>query len=336
MKKYQIIWVKKDGTTNELIGSAASKAPNDITSIATSCGYINKFAITQKYKNKLLEVLYRVFSLIKAIKSCEKDSLILLQYPCFNEKIFRYIKYFLPKRNYVTVVHDLNSIRIEGKISKAEVSSLSMYNKIIVHTPEMKEYLSAYLPSKTTFYILECFPYLTKLRHTNNNISNEVCFAGNIDKSLFLNNLIPIVKNIKFKLYGKMTRPIPIHKNIEYCGLFNPDEISILNGKWGLVWDGISIDSCSGTWGNYLKIIAPHKFSLYIAACIPTIVWDQSAMARLIKKYGIGITISNLNELENKITSVSPQEYENIIKNILEVQSTIINGNTLKELLYNE
>ena len=165
---------------------------------------------------------------------------------------------------------------------------------------------------------------------------NEVCFAGNIDKSIFLQEYIQTLKKTKLRLYGRMKRKFPLNQNVTYCGMFNPDNISILSGNWGLVWDGDSIESCSGTWGNYLKIIAPHKFSLYLAAGIPVIVWNQSAMAKLVEKYSIGICISNLQELENKISLVSIDFYNTLINNVLIIQKKIKKGDVLMKIFNNE
>lgn len=333
MKKYQIIWAKKDGKTREIIGSAASKAPNDVTIIARECGYNAKYVFNSNLKNKTLSVLINFCNLIKALGQCEKGSTILLQYPCFNENIFQFARFFFPKRKYITVVHDINSIRLKGKISKAEISSLSIFNEIIVHSPEMKDYLSKYLQTNIKYHILGCFPYLTESVCKKSEVLNEVCFAGNIDKSIFLKDFIPHIKNIKLKLYGKMEHQIPKNSKVEYCGMFNPNDISSLSGSWGLVWDGNSIETCSGTWGEYLRIIAPHKFSLYIAAGIPVIVWDKSAMARIVKEKGIGIIITNLYDLEKKISSVSNIQYIDILKSIAILQKKLKDGENLKSLI---
>lgn len=330
MKKYQIIWASKDGKSNEIIGSAATKAPNDITIIARDCKYKDKYIFYPHITIKAISVLIKFYLLIKALNKCEKDSTILIQYPCFNEKLFQYAKFLFPKRNYITIIHDLNSIRLNGEISKTEVKALSIFNTIIVHSPEMKDYLSRYLSPKVNYHILGCFPYLTNSINQIPESIDEVCFAGNIDKSTFLKEFIPHVQQIKLKLYGKMEQKLTLNSNVKYCGMFNPNNISSLCGSWGLVWDGNSIETCSGTWGEYLKIIAPHKFSLYIAAGIPVIVWEKSAMARLVKEYNIGLTISNLNELNQKLLSVNKKE---INSNISQFQKLYIKGDILKSFL---
>lgn len=330
MKRYQIIWAERDGQTNEIVGSASSKAPKDISVIARKCGYEEKYVLRSKNNNKFFSVLFDFFSLVKELRKTDHKCKILLQYPCFNEKIFQFARFFFPKRRYIIVIHDLNSIRVNGQISKAEVFSLSIFNEIIVHSLEMKDCISVHLPKNIRYHVLHCFPYLTDSLCKTSDNHDEVCFAGNLDKSYFLKEFISKVEQIKLKLYGKMEHILPQNINVEYCGMFNPDDISSLSGSWGLVWDGNSTETCSGTWGEYLKIIAPHKFSLYIAAGIPVIVWSESAMARIVRQYKLGITVSSLSNIEMEIKRSNQTEY---VVNIQKFKELFITGKKLKEVL---
>lgn len=333
MKKYQIIWAHRDKKNDEVVGNAATKPSSDVAFIAHKCGYAEKYVIIPCVKNKLLDVIVRLHCLISVIRSCEKGSVILLQYPCFNERVFQYAKFFLKGRKLITVVHDMNSIREAGTLSKAEIASLSVFSEIIVHSPEMKQYLSPYFSNVIKFHILGCFPYLSSSECETPSFSNEVCFAGNIDKSVFLTRFFPIIRSLKLKLFGRMEHSLELNDRVEYCGMFKPDNIEALRGSWGLVWDGESLDSCSGTWGEYLRIIAPHKFSLYIAAGIPVIVWDKSAMARIVREKGIGLTVSSLNELEEIIANVSAVEYGDFISHLHIVSQEVRDGKMLNAIL---
>ena len=197
----------------------------------------------------------------------------------------------------------------------------------------MKQYLSPYFSDNIQFHILGCFPYLSSSECETPSLSNEVCFAGNIDKSVFLAKFFPTIRSLKLKLFGRMEHSLELPGTVEYCGIFRPDDITALRGSWGLVWDGESLDSCSGTWGEYLRIIAPHKFSLYIAAGIPVIVWDKSAMARIVRERGIGLTVSSLNELEEKISIITNRQYNDMVKSISVINRNCIKGKCLMSLL---
>ncbi|KAA4029819.1 hypothetical protein F3F38_02410, partial [Bacteroides ovatus] len=216
MKKYQIIWAHRDKKNDEVVGNAATKPSSDVAFIAHKCGYADKYVIIPRVKNKLLEVIVRLYSLISVILSCEKGCVILLQYPCFNERVFQYAKFFLKGRKLITVVHDMNSIREAGTLSKAEIASLSVFSEIIVHSPEMKQYLSPYFSNVIKFHILGCFPYLSSSECETPSFSNEVCFAGNIDKSVFLTRFFPIIRSLKLKLFGRMEHSLELNDRVEY------------------------------------------------------------------------------------------------------------------------
>lgn len=331
MNKYQIIWV--NGNENgRMVEMASSKAPYDVSLIARECGYTDKFIVVPNMRLKLINVAIRVFKLVREVRRCGKRCKILLQYPCFNERIFQYVKYLMRNRIFVTVVHDMNSIREKGFLSRSETSSLSLFDELIVHSPEMETCLRPYIKATAHLHVLGCFPYLTSSTCSTPVLGNEVCFAGNIDKSMFLRYLIPELGKIRLNLYGHMRCCFPLDENVKYYGIFQPENISVLRGSWGLIWDGDSIGSCSGTRGEYLRIIAPHKFSLYIAAGIPVIVWDQSAMAKVVVERRIGLTISSLYDLEQTISRVSEKQYHDMLTAISELRDEVVSGMSLKRI----
>ena len=90
--------------------------------------------------------------------------------------------------------------------------------------------------------------------------------------------------------------------------------ISNLKGKYGLVWDGDSLDTCSGLTGEYLKINNPHKLSLYLAVGLPVIIWEKAAEAEFVLKENVGVTVKSLYELPQRLATVSYNDY-NIMKN---------------------
>ena len=99
-------------------------------------------------------------------------------------------------------------------------------------------------------------------------------------------------------------------ENISYHGRIGSDEfIRTVKADWGLVWDGDTIDGCSGIWGSYLRINNPHKTSFYLRAGLPVIVWEESAMASFITSNHLGIAVNSLNELPEKLKAITSDEY---------------------------
>ena len=119
-----------------------------------------------------------------------------------------------------------------------------------------------------------------------------------------------------------------------YHGAFPPEELpDIIEGAFGLVWDGNGTDGCEGAAGKYLRINDPHKLSLYLASGMPVIVWKKAAIARFVKDNKVGFAVENLNEIPNEIMQMTADEYEIIKSNVLEVSARIRKGYYLKTAL---
>lgn len=223
---------------------------------------------------------------------------------------------FLGKHYLVSVVHDVDSIRVGGNLSANERTVLSHFKELYVHTENMRAFFEPRLKKGIKYHVLDCFPYLAAPNEEPRRLSKEVCFAGNLDKK-FLANFIRVERNIDFVLYGTWKNNVADqYENVSYLGCFTSENVQHIKGSWGLVWDGDSMDTCSGTWGDYLKIIASHKFSMYLAAELPIIVWKQSAMADLVEQNHLGITINSLSELSECIAHIPIEEYNDMVTSI--------------------
>ena len=121
--------------------------------------------------------------------------------------------------------------------------------------------------------------------------------------------------------------------NATYHGSFKPDElIANLYGAYGLVWDGSSTETCSGSYGKYLRINNPHKVSLYIAAGIPVVIWKEAALCSLIEENALGFGISSLDELEEALKS-HEHLYQSYRNNVLNMKEKVCSGGFLKYVL---
>ena len=115
--------------------------------------------------------------------------------------------------------------------------------------------------------------------------------------------------------------------NITYKGSFPPDDLPfVLEGGFGLVWDGISSETCAGVWGEYLKYNNPHKTSLYLASGLPLVIWEKAALADFVVKNGCGITVASLFDIPEAINKVTKDEYEAMLRNTKEVSEKLDSG----------
>lgn len=270
-----------------------------------------------------------------------QKTVLIIQYPQYalaksRSLIFRII-HILLKGEIILFIHDIESFRNNYPISNDSDLDylLKVSDYIILHTENMKDRLirESNVDVKK-IKILGPFDYLT-----NDNITiektirgNKVIFAGNLNKSEFISKLGEI-ENITFNLYGKIDNKEILSKNAKYKGFFDPNKISSLEGDWGLVWDGNSINKCSGILGEYLKYNSPHKFSLYIAAGIPVIVWKESGLSKYVEENKIGITVDKLSDIGNILTSMTEIEKEEIKHNVSILSSKLRSGYYTKKVI---
>ena len=103
---------------------------------------------------------------------------------------------------------------------------------------------------------------------------------------------------------------------LTYHGFMASDDfIAKAEADFGLVWDGDSLDECTGDWGEYLRINDPHKTSFYLRAGIPVIVWSQAAMAPFIEEQKVGIAVDGIHQLSEKLATLSAADYQQMRQN---------------------
>ena len=157
--------------------------------------------------------------------------------------------------------------------------------------------------------------------------------AGNFDikKAKYARQL---PDNPEFSIFGINFEEENLPQNVHYKGAFSPEELPYyLEGGFGLVWDGDSPYTCSGMFGEYLKMNNPHKASLYLASGFPIIVWRQSALSDFVTKNNCGILVDSLFEIAERLDSISNDEYEELIRNSKKIGDNIRNGHYLKVAL---
>ena len=317
---------------------AGNKARSDVLAIAEAIGYkhISLFRSGAIKPVVLLQLIHGSLSVLGRVKRNEK---VLIQYPYYpsmvNKFLFGILGFGKKLRGYKLelVIHDVIGMRSDftsndnEKIALArEVAQMQSFDKVICHNKVMKAALKSFSPN-INFVVLGPFDYLYKGNPVSIDVQTpwRVMVAGNLGKNKcgYLYKL-PEWNNIRLDLYGMNFEGNTVN-NAEYHGSFPPDElISHLEGHFGLVWDGDSLDTCSGTFGRYLKYNNPHKFSLYLAAGIPLIVWDQSALAEYVQKYNLGLCVSSLTDIEDMLNNLSSEAYEEMRNSVMEYRKGII------------
>lgn len=229
-------------------------------------------------------------------------------------------------------VHDLESLRVKNISENDEFQRFNDFNGLIVLTDRMKQWFIK-RGYKGRIVTIDMWDYLMKEFSVQNKEFNAIAFAGNLNKSAFIDKLKNL--NTRFSLYGKCDekrKEQVIANNVQYRGMFLPEELPYkINEGWGLVWDGDSIACCSGDYGEYLKYNIPHKTALYLASGIPIFVWKEAAISDFVRAKGIGFLIESLDEIDYIVSNVSSEEYDEMCNNVKKVRKEIITGEHIKK-----
>lgn len=237
----------------------------------------------------------------------------------------------------IFLVHDLPSLRVDHaktfKMTDGEMCAAA--DIIIVHNERMKKYIAeTFGAAENKLKVLGLFDYLCDFREMpKRGKGKDIIIAGNLNraKAGYLEKLSE-QKDLAFRLYGGKDQN-PEGDNVHYHGSFSPEELpGRLEGNFGLVWDGDSEKTCSGNFGEYLRINNPHKTSLYLAAGIPVIAWREAAIAEIISDQKLGITVSELGEISGKIDAISEAEYAQMQANVKVVGNALRTGAHLRSV----
>ena len=319
---------------------AGTKARNDAETILNRFGAhpVNKrqFILQSREDESIYSNVKNRFELLPFFLKAEllKGKYVFIQYPMLAfDWTDRYFNILSKNNKIVLLVHDLQSLR-RGDIEacKKEIQTLNIADTLILHNKFMKEKLISYGLTVNNILCLDLFDYLCK-EETCQKRSNAIAFAGNLNKSEFLYEMFEKNKKVDFNIYGNSDERLRNYKNVRYHGSYLPDELpSVLNGKFGLVWDGNDINTCSGPLGEYTKINNPHKLSLYIASGIPVIVWKEAAIAEFVKNNKIGIIVDDIADLEKSL-KINEDDYRRMKDNVMELRKKIIHGEYLLNIL---
>lgn len=283
--------------------------------------------------SKIKKLFYRLITIPRLFNGQHYDELIF-QYPTYSSFL---MKKMVPKMREHTdklyfLVHDVESLRIftnDQKYWEGEKALFNSTDGLIVHDSKMHQWLFEH-GITVPMVELGIFDYHNPQPiQKDENYQRSICFAGNLSKSSFLNELS--LKRAQLHIYG----PYPEKQylpGVTYKGIYSPDELpKHLTENFGLVWDGSSAQTCDGKYGNYLRYNAPHKTSLYLSTGIPVIIWKQAALAEFVIKHHVGIVVDSLEDIDTIITNMTSEQYSKMKNNAIKLAEELRGGHFCKQ-----
>jgi hypothetical protein len=320
------------------INNAGNKAKTDNEVTLRQMGVQNLGLHTTYYNSKIVTFFLDLAGIIKMMLTIKPGDIVVLQYPI--KKYFAFICNFAHLRHAKTIalIHDLGCMRRKKLTIGQEIKRLMHADYVIASNEKMQNWLTQHGFTKPTG-ALQLFDYRSKSMASKpakqmSDISPSLVYAGALAprKNSFLLKMQQNIKNYQLEIYGNENGlpGLQAGNKVHLHGFIDSESfISSVKGDFGLVWDGDSTDTCSGNFGEYLRWNSPHKVSFYLRAGLPIIIWKEAALAPFIEKEGIGFSISNLNELNERLKKISVDDIQNMRAQVERVSDRLRSGSFL-------
>lgn len=319
--KYLISW--HDSSKN----TGGTKAKDDVEFFLRNQGY----KIIDTPHNKYLKMLYVIFVLPFVCLKIRRG-VIYVQFPTgipFQMKmIIFFIKHF-SGAELAYIIHDIETLRIwndgndHPESEQTEMSFLKEADGIVSLNHKMTDWLIE-KGIKAPITDMKIWDYNNPKPLTDSReYKKSIVFAGNLGKSTFLKKWdleTPI------DVYGPNAAD-KYPSNVSYKGVLAAEELpGALVQSFGLVWDGNSMDTCTGNYGSYLRINDPHKVSLYLSSGLPIIIWSEAALADIVRDEKLGITVDSLKDVDRALSEVKVDDYQKMCSNVQNIAKLMRKG----------
>ncbi len=338
-------FLKDSGARN-----AGNKARNDVEEIVKREGYQPLLlTVDDWYQMGTLKAQqHKAKALAQAFSQLKSGDQLLIQFPMLHHSFFTTRLVRKIQRRGVKVyfiIHDFEALRYANldtvplkhkiRVHLQESSLLKIADGIIAHNPIMKSVLVDKGVEADKIVSLGIFDYLIPNFQEKMGLTKNlpIIVAGNLaqEKAGYLYSL---PEEPAYNLYGVGFDESRALANETYFGSFLPDELpAVLEGGFGLVWDGDSAETCSGVFGEYLRYNNSHKASLYLASGFPLVVWKQSALSHFVLENGCGIAVESLHYLSQAIAQLDDKDYQDLLVNAKRIGQKIRNGSYLTNAL---
>lgn len=343
MKEHRLCFISRNYYN---LTTAGNKAKADNEDTLTEMGAVNLGLHRTVINSKIIAFFLDLFGIIRTCFLLKKGDVLFLQYPV--KKYFSFLCRIArwKEAKTISIIHDIGSIRTHRLTPQQEVNRLSNSDYIIASNERMLEWLKGHGMRKP-MGALGIFdyraPFFNQTSPTNPvkdkaepNIKIVYAGALHIKKNPFLIQLSQKLTEWNLIIYGNKDglsgweeNPHIIHK-----GFAPSDEfIRSVEADFGLVWDGDSLETCSGVFGEYLRWNSPHKVSFYIRAGLPVIIWKEAAVTSILEKEEVCIAIGTLQELEAKLKELTSDDIANLKRNAKRLAERLNQGYFLRQAL---
>lgn len=296
-----------------------------------------------KKEGLLLVKLLRIVQAFTWYLRLPSDSIVLFHLPIIPRATKLLLKLLQRKGIFtVAILHDIDGLRFNNpKDLEEEKKVLGNFQHVIVHNTRMQSFVSSFYPVEQTSLLWLFDYYCSSDTFLDRSLNNEIAVAANLEKAVYvktyLANWLQEHPDVAVHLYGGSGSKDILQRfppNLSYHGAVHPDALPAqLEGSFGIVWDGTRLDTCDGPVGNYLRYNSPHKLSLYLAASLPVIVWNESAMAPWVIEQEVGIVAASWDDAVRQLNKLAPDTYNQWHQKAKKIGSRLRKGYYLNTVL---
>ncbi len=342
MGNYRLCYITRNYRGVE---GSGNKAKTDNEDTLVEMGAVNLGLRRTFHDNKALKFILDLTGVIRYCFALRKGDIVVLQYPVKKYFAFLCRVAHLRGAKVVTLIHDLGSMRRKKLTIAQEISRLMHADYVIASNDVMRQWLDKH---GFTHHLgaLGLFDYRSKTTHqeekeekgTEVPKERSIVYAGALAmrKNAFILQLPDVIKGYKMHIYGNRSG-LPELKESDrliFHDFMPADQfIQGVEGDFGFVWDGDSVDSCTGNFGEYLLYNSPHKVSFYLRAGMPIIIWEEAALAKLVEEEGIGFGIGSIKQLNTRLASITEEQMAAMRDNVRRVSDTLAHGGFFRKAL---
>lgn len=321
------------------VNGAGNKAKTDNEDTLQQMGAINLGLPRTFYPNKVITFFLDLAGVIKYVFTIHQGDVMLLQYPIKKYFAFLCCVAHLRGAKTIALIHDLGSFRRKKLTTEKEIRRLMNADYVIASNDTMRQWLKDH-GYQHPMGSLGLFDYrsTTQSKPQKPSYPLRLVYAGALAmrKNAFLLKLAECELPFELHIYGKREGLPKMQDNVHMIfHSFTPADTFIqeVEGDFGFVWDGDSLDNCTGNFGEYLRWNSPHKVSFYIRAGLPIIIWKHAAVAPIIEKERIGICIGSVSELETQLKAITPEHMTEMRENVRHISERLSHGQYLQEAI---
>ena len=231
----------------------------------------------------------------------------------------------------ICFIHDVVPLMFDSNyyLMKEYMYMYNLSDVLIVPSERMKDRLIEEGLTTKKILIQGMWDHPHDLSLYTPSFKKELFFAGSLERFPDLQNWS---QDTSLRVFSNKGEASSSARNLSIEGWKKDEELllELSKGGFGLVWGTHQND---GESNQYYTLNISHKVSTYLTAGIPVIVPSSLSTAKFIVDQGLGFVVDSLEEVNEIVDKMNPQEYQEMTNRIKTFSYLLKEGYFTKKLL---